>query len=230
MQEWINGVLESSQLAWAAFPAAFVLGILGSVGSFCNLAAIGAVAGYSATRDHAGRRATLLAALSFMVGTIVALTALGATAGFVSQVAGTALGRYWKVFAGLVAIFFGLAALNMVPLKVPVLAFKSAAGGGGLIRAAMFGLVMGGSATACSAWCSPVLAVPVALAALHGRTLWGAGILGAFAVGFSLPLAVAVLGLSLGKSALRARKAATVVRIAGGVLLVGVGFYLLIAV
>ncbi len=227
MQEWINHILGSPQLTLAALPAAFLLGFLGAVSSCCNFAAVGAIAGYSATCDNGGRRATLLAGLFFMFGTIIALAVLGAVAGFVSQVAGSALGRYWKIFAGVIAIFFGLAALNLVPFKLPGLSSRRKTQPKGLLGAAVFGLVVGGFATACTACYSPLLAGPLGMTVLQGQTLWGAAILGAFALGFSLPLAGILLGLSLGKSAIKAKKAGAVARIAGGVLLIGVGFYLL---
>ncbi len=230
MHEWINRILESPELAWAALPAAFVLGILGTVSSCCNVAAIGAIGGYSATRANTERRATMLAAMFFLLGTIAALAVLGAVAGFVSQVAGSALGRYWKVFAGVVAIFFGLAALRLVPFELPGLRSKNKAKPKGLLGAAVFGLVVGGSATVCTATYNPLLAVPLGMAALQGQTLWGAGILGAFALGYALPLAAILLGFSLGISALKTKKAAAVSRIVGGVLLVGIGFYFLITV
>jgi cytochrome c biogenesis protein CcdA len=51
----------------------------------------------------------------------------------------------------------------------------------------------------------------------------------AFAVGFSLPLAALVLGVSFGKGAIKAKKAESGIRIAAGVLLIGVGFYFFIA-
>ena len=123
--------------------------------------------------------------------------------------------------------FFGLAALNLVPFKLPAVGSGTRAQRSGLLGAAVFGLVVGGSATACTACCNPLLAVPLGVAALQGHTLWGAGILAAFAIGFSLPLTGMLLGFSLGRSALKAKKAATVARIVGGLLLVGVGFYFL---
>ena len=51
------------------------------------------------------------------------------------------------------------------------------------------------------------------------------GILIAYAIGFSLPLAALMLGVSFGKSAIRLKKANTVIRLTAGVLLIGVGFY-----
>jgi cytochrome c biogenesis protein CcdA len=227
MNAWIEQALGSSELSLVALPAAFFLGILSALGSCCNVAAVGAIAGYSGAREDAGRRGMIVASLSFMLGTIVALVALGAAAGFVSQAAGNALGSYWKVFAGVAAILFGLVALNLVPFKLPKVGSPDRPARSGTAGAAVFGLVVGGAAAACSVSCNPVLAVALGVAVLQGRTLWGAVILGVFAFAYSLPLAAILLGLSFGKSALKAKKAAAAARIAGGVLLLGVGFYLL---
>jgi cytochrome c biogenesis protein CcdA len=49
----------------------------------------------------------------------------------------------------------------------------------------------------------------------------------AYAVGFSLPLALIMLGASFGKSAIKARRAETAIRIAAGALLILAGFYFL---
>jgi len=229
MEDWIRHALGSGEITAAVLAAAFLLGLLATLGSCCNIAALGAVAGYSASRETSGRRDTLLAGLSFMIGAVIALAAMGAVAGFVSRLAGDALGRYWRIFAGAVAILLGLAALKLVPFRLPVPAFarKSETPAVGLFPAAVFGLVVGGSATACSVGCNPLLAVPLGVAALQGEVLRGAALLGAFALGFTSPLAAIFLGLSVTKRAVKAEKAVTIVRIVGGVLLIAVGFYLL---
>lgn len=229
MEEWIQRVMGSGEITVAVLAAAFLLGLLATLGSCCNIAALGAIAGYSATRTSSGRRDTLLAGLSFMIGAVIALAAMGAVAGFVSRVAGSALGRYWRIFAGAVAILFGLTALKLVPFRLPIPAFarKKTTPSAGLFPAAVFGLVVGGSATVCSVGCNPLLAVPLGVAALQGEVLRGAALLGAFALGFTSPLAAIFLGLSITKRALKAEKAVAVVRIVGGVLLIAVGFYLL---
>ena len=138
--------------------------------------------------------------------------------------------RYWKIFAGLAAIFFGLATLNLVPFKLPSIRREESSPPKGLFGAAVFGLAIGGSATACTACCNPVLAAALGVAVLQGHTLWGAVILTAFAIGFSLPLTALLVGLSFGKATVRTRNTATVVRIVAGVLLIGVGFYFLVTI
>jgi cytochrome c biogenesis protein CcdA len=55
-------------------------------------------------------------------------------------------------------------------------------------------------------------------------------ILVAYAIGFSLPLAAIMLGVSFGKSVAKAKKAETVIRIVAGVLLIAAGFYFLITI
>ena len=110
MQEWINQTLESGAFSLAVLLAAFLLGLISWIAcACCTLPVLGAVAGYSGTRKGNGRRATLLAALFFMAGTTIATIILGAVAGFVGQVAQSTLGKYRKLFAGLIVILFGLA-------------------------------------------------------------------------------------------------------------------------
>jgi len=48
-----------------------------------------------------------------------------------------------------------------------------------------------------------------------------------FAVGFSLPLAAILFGVSFGKASLRAQKVDVATRAVAGVLLAGAGLYLL---
>ena len=52
-------------------------------------------------------------------------------------------------------------------------------------------------------------------------------VMAAFGVGFSLPLGAILLGVSLGKAAIKLQKAEAAIRVVAGVLLVCAGFYLL---
>jgi cytochrome c biogenesis protein CcdA len=193
MMQWARTLLEQVGFRPVALPLSFVLGLASAIASACcTLPLLGAIVGYSGTREDHDRRARLLAALFFMLGTTIALVILGAVAGFVGQVAQDLMGKYWKVFAGLIAIFVGLAALKLLPFKLPT---KTAAAGSrpkDFLGAAVFGLVMGGGV-----------------------------------VGFSLPLALIVLGASFGKSAIKAERTEAVIRIVSGILLLSAGFYFL---
>ena len=233
--EWIQGimvwaktVLEQVGFRPVALPLAFVLGLASAVASACcTLPLLGAIVGYSGTRKDSDRRTNLLSALFFMLGTTIALVILGAVAGFVGQVAQNALGKYWKVFAGLIAIFVGVAALKLLPFKLPTRKIEGKSRPKGFFGAAAFGLVMGGGVSVASLACNPGIFIVLGVAVLQGYTLWGMAIMAAYAVGFSLPLAVIMLGVSLGKSAIKAKRTESAMRIIGGVLLIIAGFYLL---
>jgi cytochrome c biogenesis protein CcdA len=162
-----------------------------------------------------------------MLGTTIALVILGMVAGFVGQVAQDVMGKYWKVFAGLIAIFVGLAALKLLPFKLPTKTTGTGSQPKGLLGAAVFGLVMGGGVCVASLACNPGIFVVLGVAVLQGYTLWGMCIMAAYAVGFSLPLALIMLGASFGKSAIKAKRAEAAIRIIAGVLLIVAGFYLL---
>jgi cytochrome c biogenesis protein CcdA len=216
MMQWAKTLLEQVGFRPVALPLSFVLGLASAVASACcTLPLLGAIVGYSGTREDHDRRARLLAALFFMLGTTIALVILGAVAGFVGQVAQDLMGKYWKVFAGLIAIFVGLAALKLLPFKLPT---KTAAAGSrpkDFLGAAVFGLVMGGGVSVASLACNPGIFIVLGVAVLQG------------AVGFSLPLALIVLGASFGKSAIKAERTEAVIRIVSGILLLSAGFYFL---
>ena len=86
---------------------------------------------------------------------------------------------------------------------------------------------MGGGVCVASLACNPGIYIVLGVAVLQGYTLWGMAIMAAYAVGFSLPLAVIMLGVSFGKSAIKARKTEAAMRIVCGVLLIFAGFYFL---
>ena len=229
MVEWARTVFEQTGVGPAALPAAFLLGLLSSIAcSCCTLPVLGAVAGYSGTRRRGSLRRTLFAALFFMLGAVIATVILGAVAGFVGQVAQSTLGTYWKIFAGIIAILVGLAALKLLPFKLPGLKMsRDRSEPEGYLGAAIFGLVVGGGIGACSLPCNPGILIVLGVAVLEGYTFWMVAILISYAIGFSLPLAAIMLGVSAGARSVKARKAETVIRTIAGVLLISAGFYFL---
>jgi cytochrome c biogenesis protein CcdA len=230
MPTWIEQLFQGSAPNIVALPAAVLLGVLGAVSSCCNLAVIGAVAGYSGSlAEERNRRSVLIAGFFFLLGTVLALAAVGAAIGFAGRAAGAALGGYWRFGAGLIMVFFGLAGMNLIPFALPKIRTRVASGRHGMAGAVVFGLAVGGGATACTVACNPVLPMALGFAMLQGGAAWGAAILGAFALGYSLVLAAGVVGLGLGFGKLQAtaRKVEPYVRYGAGGLLVLVGFYLL---
>ncbi len=229
MQEWINQILGSASFGFSVLPAAFFFGILSAVSSCCNLAIVPAIAAYSGVQAGRSRRDVLLAGAFFMLGTIIALAFLGAMTGLISQVIASSMGRYWQIFAGGLCVIFGLVVLDLLPIRIPKINATASSVLSGPWGAMVFGLALGGATTSCSVGCNPVLLVALGAAALKGQTLWGAAILAMFALGHSLPLAGAIVGLGLGVGKLEAvaAKVMPLVKWVSGILLIAAGFYLL---
>ena len=229
MQEWINQTIESGALSFTVLLASFLLGLISSIAcACCTFPILGAVVGYSGSRKGRNWQTVLLAGLFFMLGTIIATVILGSVAGFVGQVAQTTLGRFWRLFGGFIVILFGLGTLRLLPFKFPkrkVPDEKSRPKG--LLPAALFGFVVGGGIGFCSMPCNPGIFIVLSVAVVQGYTLWTIAVLVAYAVGFSLPLAAIMLGVSFGKSVVKAKKAVAAIRVVAGVVLIAVGFYFL---
>jgi cytochrome c biogenesis protein CcdA len=230
MMAWVTETLQEVSQSAAALPLAFLLGLVSAVASACcTLPAMGMLVAYSGTRRDTDRRAALLSAIWFLIGTTLALIILGFVAGSVGQTAQAFLGRYWKLFAGVVAVLVGLAALKLIPVRLPRRARQDDALSAvrGKTGAALGGLFLGGGVAACSLPCNPGIFIVIGASLLMGRILWGVALMASFAVGFSLPLSAILFGVSFGKVSLKAQKAEAVMRTVAGVLLVCAGFYLL---
>ena len=208
---------------------ALVLGVVSAVTSACcTLPALGILVGYSGAQANDNRKAAVKKAVCFTLGTIVALMVIGGIAGFVGQVAQNNLGRYWKVFAGVVAIFLGLAALKLLPFKLSVGKFEGLGNRLGTSGAVLAGLILGGIVAASSLPCNPGIFIVIGAAILQGKVIWAVLMLAMFAIGFSLPLGAVLLGVSLSKVSLAAQGADAAIRWVAGAILVVAGFYLLV--
>ena len=230
MTQWITETLQSASMGPLALPLALLLGLVSALASACcTLPAMGMLVAYSGTRENANRQTAFASAVSFMIGTTLALIVLGFVAGFVGQAAQALLGRYWKLFAGFMAVVLGLAALKMLPLKLPELVRKTEmrSAGQGIFGTVVVGLLLGGGVAAASLPCNPGIFIVIGASILMGHILWGMVLMAAFGVGFSLPLGAILFGVAFGKASLKAQKAEVAIRVVAGVLLVGAGFYLL---
>jgi len=227
--EWIKHVLASPEFGLAVLPASVFLGLLTAVSSSCNLGIVAAIAGYAGSRgDDFQRRDALLMSVFFLVGTICSLAVLGLLVGYFGKLAGDSLGRYALAVIGFASIVFGLIALDLAPFKLPSIDLSKRKFKGGVLGAILFGLLVGAASVTCTiACCGPLLPVVLGLAAARGQSGWGALILTMFAIGYSLPLAVLMLGIGLGRTATIARAAVKPIRIGAGIMLVVVGFWLL---
>ncbi len=230
MTQWVTETLQSASLGLTALPLALLLGLVSAVASACcTLPAMGMLVAYSGTREDANRKNAVISAISFMIGTTLALIVLGLVAGLVGQAAQLLLGKYWKIFAGFLAVVLGLLALKLLPLKLPQLVRKSEArsAGSGRLGTVLVGLLMGGGVAAASLPCNPGIFIVIGASVLMGHILWGMVLMAAFGVGFSLPLGAILFGVAFGKTSIKAQKVEAAIRVVAGVLLVGAGFYLL---
>lgn len=214
-------------------PIGLLLAMLLGVGSAlastcCTLPALGLVASYSGAQDTVTRKDLIRSTLFFMLGTIVSLMLIGAVAGFVGQAAQFTLGRYWKLGAGLIAIFFGLANLRLLPFALSFGTFDTSKETLNNVGKLFVGFVLGGIVAVSSLPCNPGIFIVMGAALLQGEIFKAMLLLGMFSIGFALPLGALILGVSFSKFALSSKGIDVAIRWASGVILVGVGFYFLL--
>ena len=208
---------------------ALVLGAVSAATSACcTLPAMALLVGYSGAQAHENRKTALKSALFFTLGIILALMIIGGVAGFIGQVAQASLGGYWKIFAGIVAVFLGLATLKLLPFQLSLGKFAGLGSRTMGLGAALAGVVLGGIVAVSSLPCNPGIFIVIGAALLQGAVFWAVLMLAMFAIGFSLPLGAILLGISLSKVTFAAKGADTAIRWVGGSVLLLAGFYLLL--
>jgi cytochrome c biogenesis protein CcdA len=230
MDSWINEALLNEQASVMILLAILFMGMLSVFTCACNFAIIGVVAGYSGASPTNPKRGMLIwKALAFLLGTVVAMSAIGALFGFAGDLISDSMGRYWKIAAGLVSIIFGLYTMDLVPFKIPGITLNPAASRQTLFTAILFGFVVGGLSSACNTCCNPFFPVILAASFVKGSMLWGFLMLTTFALGFGLPLSAMIIGVSVGVGTVSKTlsKVVTVVKYIGGIALLVLGFYLL---
>lgn len=229
MLEYCVTTLQHSSSQPIGLLFALILGTLSAAASSCcTLPAMGILIGYSGAREEKSRRAAIGSTLCFMAGTVLSLMIIGGLAGLFGQVAQSSLGGYWKPVAGIVAIFFGLATLKLLPFDLSPSFLGGAGKGSGKLGTTAGGLLLGGGLAVCSLPCNPGIFIVIGAVVLQGQVLWAALMLAMFAIGFSIPMGAVLLGVSLGKTALLSRNAETAIRRISGGILLAAGFYLLI--
>jgi len=233
MNTWIHQVLSNEHATITALIAVFLMGMISVVTCGCNFAILGVVAGYSGASSAADKSKTVwLRGIAFLLGGIISMATIGALFGYASSLISTSFGNYWKIAAGLIAILFGLYSMNLLPFKLPGLSIKKDHTSQGIIAAIFFGLAIGGLSTALNSCCNPIFPVILAASFVKGSAVWGLMMLTAFAIGYGLPLAAAIIGfgLGLGKISKTLSVVGTVVTYIGGITLLALGFYFLITI
>jgi len=231
MQEWINSVISADHAGIIVFVAVFLLGVISVFTCACNFAAIGAVAGYTGAVSATGKTKTvILSSLSFLSGTVLALSAIGCIIGYAGEFVSGAMGNYWKIAAGIIAIFFGTYILDILPFKLPGIVPNFQNKRSGIAGAVLFGFTMGGVFTLSNLCCNPVFPLVIGASFLKGSTLWGFAMLFFYALGYGSTLAAAMLGVGLGLGTISKMlsKFAVFIKYVGGITLIALGFYFLV--
>ena len=231
IQIWVASVIESQLNSPLFFLAIFVLGLIAAVGSCCNLGVMAAVTTYAGTANQQEKEAThLKTGLSFFVGNVLSLSLLGLLTGWLGQSVGNAVGDYWRLVAGFVVLCLGLKSLDMLPFDLSLGAKVTGKIATLANRGFVFGIVLGGFATACSASCSPIFPIILGTSFLQGSLFMGWLTLFIFAIGYSLPLGGILVGAGWGFDKLSQRllnSNGLLQQFFGGLLIV-VGFGLLL--
>jgi cytochrome c-type biogenesis protein len=233
MNTWIHQVLSNDHATLTVLIAVFLMGIISVVSCGCNFAVLGVVAGYTGASAKIEKSKTIwFRGVAFLVGGIVSMATIGALFGYASQLISNSFGNYWRIAAGLIAIFFGLYSMNLMPFTLPGLSIKTNQTQKGVFSAILFGLAIGGLSTALNSCCNPIFPVILAASFVKGSAVWGLVMLSVFACGYGLPLAAAIVGfgLGLGKISKTLSIVSTVITYIGGITLLILGFYFLLTI
>jgi cytochrome c biogenesis protein CcdA len=229
MLDSITNALQQSASHPLGLFFAMMLGLLSAFTcAVCTLPVLGVLAGYSGAQERTGNKQVFMKVLFFALGTIVSLMIIGGVAGLVGQVANITLGRYWKVFAGIVLIFFGLATLKILPFKLSFGRLDAVKERLGATGEMLTGFIFGGLIAAATLCCNPAIFIVIGVAMLQKQIFMAAILLGMFAIGFSMPLGAVLLGVSLGKARFLPKSADTIVKWIAGCIQLMVGFYFLL--
>jgi len=172
----------------------------------------------------------VVCSLFFLIGTVVAMSALGCIIGFAGEFISASLGSYWKIIAGIILILFGAYILDIVPFKIPGMSFNFQSKKSGIAGAILFGFVVGSLTSLGTLCCNPIFPIVVAASLVTGSMLWGFILLLTYSLGFGAMLAAAMLGIGLGigKMSKWLSKSTVVIKYAGGITLIVLGFYLIL--
>lgn len=210
---------------WLAIVAVFAGGVTTALNP-CVLAMVpllmGVVAG---NRETTTFRRSLVFSLLFVVGLAVTFTALGLVSALMGRMFGN-VGSFWKYLVAAVCLVMGLQLLGLLRLNFPVPSGLKVNKRGPL-GAFLLGLLFGVVSTPCAV---PILAVLLAFVAEKGNVPYGGFLLFVYALGHSALVLVAGTSVGAAKSLLESkglRTAHSVLRRAAGILIIGVGSYVL---
>ena len=231
MEAWIQQVLSSDQAGYTVLIAVFLFGIISVFTCACNFSIIAIVAGYSGTLGVSGKTKVIIGnSLLFLIGMLISMSVIGGIIGYASELISTSFGNYWKIAAGITAIFFGLFTMDLLPFKIPSINIRSPRHKSGILSSVIFGLTIGGLTLASGTCCNPVFPIILAVSFVKGSLIWGMLLLFVYALGYGVTFTAIMIGIGLGfgKTTRSYTKVGIVLKYVGGIILLVVGFYLLL--
>src|SRR4030043_199351 len=209
---------------WLAFPACFLGGIISSA-SPCVLAMIPLVIGYVGGYSEGSQKKAIQYSLMFTLGLTITFTVLGIIAGALGRLFGD-IGGFWKYVLPPVAIILGLYLLGVFKSNIGI-SQRFVPKRRALLGAFLMGLFFGIVASPCA---TPVLAVILTFAAVQKQIAYSGGLLLAYALGHWVLVLGAGISVGFAQRVLESRgisNFSSYSKKAAGVILIGVGIYLL---
>lgn len=210
---------------WLALPAALLAGLISSA-SPCVLAMIPLVIGYVGGHAEGSQKKAIQYSLAFMAGLTITFTILGVIAGALGRLFGD-VGGFWKWAVPPIAILLGIWLLGVFKFNVGLserfLPKKRA-----LLGAFLMGLAFGVVSSPCA---TPVLGVILTVGAVQDNIAWSGVLLFFYALGHWVLILGAGISVGFAQKVIESRGITSFSNYSkkfGGVVLIGVGTYLLI--
>jgi len=219
------GIIIENQ-AWLAFPLCFLGGIISSA-SPCVLAMIPLVIGYVGGYAEGSQKKAVQYSVAFTIGLTITFTVLGVIAGAMGRLFGD-IGSFWNYVLPPVTILLGLYLLFSEVFNFSIgISQRFMPKRKALFGAFLIGLFFGIVASPCA---TPVLAVILTFAAAKKEFAYSGGLLLAYALGHWVLVLGAGISAGFAQRVLASKgisNFSTYSKKAGGVILIGVGIYLL---
>ena len=224
----MTAILESlseliTKSGWLAPLLALLAGVLTSF-TPCSLSSIPLVIGYVSGVGQRDTKRAFWLSVTFAAGAAVTFTALGVIASLAGKLIGTSA-SWWYIILGALMILMALQTWGIFE-TIPSSYLISKNTRKGFVGAFIAGILGGIFSSPCS---TPVLIALLAIVAGKGSVLWGILLLLLYSIGHGI-LAI-VAGTSIGfvqklSSSEKYGKASTVLKIAMGVIILLIGFYM----
>lgn len=223
LSEWLAAALAglSGPGLWLAPLLALVGGVL-TAANPCVIGMVPVMLAFVARPPAAGPRRPLLMSLAFAVGLTLTFTGLFVAAWLAR---GIARSEVWTYVAAALCLAMGLQMLGVLKLELPAPAWSAPAARGPL-GALLLGVLFGFTSLPCA---GPVLVALLAVAATTGAA-FGALLIAAYGLGHCALVIAAGTSWGLVERTLASRglvRALERLHLAAGVLVLGVGLYLL---